>query len=157
MTDTKLTDLQQRADTVQAAHDSLKDGGKVLSDNIIRDLLHYAELGARSYAEDQTIFHHVTSAHHESRRLKDLQTQLWNRQLQINQQVDEIRRYHGYETRQALIDAINAGKRAPVPVAPTPTVHVVTKAQQEHDSIIAKARERAAEANAAQEAAKETK
>jgi hypothetical protein len=157
MTDTKLTDLQSKADALQEVHDALKDGSKVLSDNTIRDLLHYAELGARSYAEDQTIFHHVTSAHHESRRLKDLQTQLWNRQLQINQQVDEIRRYHGYETRQALIDAINAGKRAPVPVAPTPTVHVVTKAQQEHDSIIAKARERAAEAKADQEAAKETK
>jgi hypothetical protein len=157
MTDTKLIDLQHHADTLQAVHDALADNTKILSDNTLRDLIYYAEINAQDFAADRTIFHHVTSAHHESRRLKDLQTQLWNRQLQINQQVDEVRRYHGYETRQALIDAINAGKRAPVPVAPTPTVHVVTKAQQEHDSIIAKARERAAEANAAQEAAKETK
>jgi hypothetical protein len=135
MIDTKLIDLQHHADTVQEVHDALKDGNKVLSDNIILDLLHYAELGARSYAVDQTIFHHVTSAHQESRRLKDLQVKLWNRQLHLNQQMDDVRKFHGYETESAFRDAIAAGKRAPRVVTPVATVHVSVT-----DSILAKAR-----------------
>jgi hypothetical protein len=126
----QLEEAQRKADTCQAVTEALRDSTKVLSDNTIRDLLHFSEVNARSYAVDQTVFHHVRSQHHENGRLKEQVVKIWNRQLSLQQELTDIREYCGFDTAQALKEAVEAGKTAPVPVpvpvAPVAPAHHVT-------------------------------
>ena len=122
MTDTltQLSEVQRKADTIQQATEALKDSTKVLSDETIRDLITYAQDGARASNVDKTVAFRVASQRHANGKLHESVVAIWNRQLALQHDLDQIRRYHGFATAQALKEAVEAGKTAPVPVPATP-------------------------------------
>jgi hypothetical protein len=130
----QLASAQHKADTIQQVTEALKDSTKVLADETIRDLLHFAQ--KTSYASDATMPFRVSSQHHENGRLNKSVVTIWNRQLALQQELDQIRKYHGFDTAQALKEAVEAGKTKPLPAPVKPAVRVTTS---NRDKIIADA------------------
>src|SRR5271166_2157483 len=104
---------QHKTDVLQQTMDALAYSTKVLSDSTLRDLLYLAQKTA--YASDATMPFRVTSQHHENAQLQDQVITVWNRQLALQHDLDQIRKYHGFATAEALKAAVEAGQRASVP------------------------------------------
>lgn len=134
---------QHRADVIRQAQEALAGSTKVLSNDVIGALLHYAT--KTSFASDDTMPARVAQFHYKMPKLHERVDKQWNLIHQLQRQLADIRTYLGVGTDEELSAAVAAGRRyAAIP-------------KTDGDKIIEQAKERAEQARAKAEAEKAAK
>jgi hypothetical protein len=145
MTDTlsQLSAVQHRADLLQAVQEVLADSTKILSNDIVSDLVKCTEPWTN--VREQTIVSGYAQHHYQLQKLKD-HAQKHASQLDVLQkELSDLRKYLGFATAEVLKEAVEAGITKPLPAPAKPAVHITVS---DRDKILEQAKQRAAEAKA---------
>jgi hypothetical protein len=129
MTDTlsQLSAVQHRADLLQEVQGVLADSTKILSNDIVSDLVKCTE--PWTSVREQTMVSGYAQHHYQLQKLKDHAHKHASQLDVLQKELSDLRKYLGFTTAEALREAVEAGITKPLPAPPKPAVHIsVSKA-----------------------------